>query len=194
MPKMFNKCDFITSAADMKDWPETTLNEVVLAGRSNVGKSSFINCLTGRKNLAYVGNTPGKTQLLNFFNIDDEFVIVDVPGYGYAQRHEKQLEAFGKMMEDYFSKRKQVKGLVMIVDARHKPTKDDLNMIEFARYYHFAVKLIVTKMDKLKNSERKKQLALIQNTLEVNSKDMIPFSSISKEGREEAIEAIYSLI
>ena len=109
----FQKAELVISAPDKKSWPDTTLPEIVLAGRSNVGKSSFINAMCGRKKLAYVGNTPGKTRLLNFFNLDDKYMFVDVPGYGYANISKTQLIKFGQMMEDYFSERTQKKGCLL---------------------------------------------------------------------------------
>lgn len=189
-----NKCELVISAPNQKSWPDTTLPEVVLAGRSNVGKSSFINTLTNRKKLAYVGNTPGKTRLLNFFNIDDELMFVDVPGYGYANISKKQLMLFGEMMEDYFANREQKVGLVLIVDSRHKPTEDDITMIEFARYHQLSTVVIATKFDKLRKNERKKNLTKISEVLEIPFDSIIPFSSETRLGVEVAwnkIEALY---
>lgn len=181
----FQKAELMISAASKKQWPETNLPEIVLAGRSNVGKSSFINTICERKKLAYVGNTPGKTRLLNFFNLDDKYIFVDVPGYGYANASKNQLIKFGEMMEDYFNERVSKKGLVLLVDARHKPTEDDVTMLEFARYYDVKTVIVATKMDKLKNSQRKKQLKLISDTLELEDEILVPFSSETKEGLEE---------
>lgn len=192
--RTFNKCELIISAPDQNSWPEHDLKEVVLAGRSNVGKSSFINTITNRKKLAYVGNTPGKTRLLNFFNINDEFCLVDVPGYGYANISQKQLIEFGEMMEDYFHNRENKVGLVMIVDGRHKPSEDDLVMIDFARYYHINVIVVATKMDKVKNSQRSKNLKVISEELEVPMQNIIPFSSETREGVVEAQQAIFNLV
>lgn len=181
----FKKAELMISAATKKQWPEHEMPEIVLAGRSNVGKSSFINTICERKKLAYVGNTPGKTRLLNFFNLDDKYVFVDVPGYGYANASKSQLIKFGEMMEDYFNERDSKKGLVLLVDARHKPTEDDITMLEFARYYDVKTVVVATKMDKLKNSQRRKQLNLIKDTLELEDEILIPFSSETKEGLEE---------
>lgn len=193
--KQFNQCELIISAPDKDSWPNTQLPEIVLAGRSNVGKSSFINTLTNRKKLAYVGNTPGKTRLLNFFQLDDELMFVDVPGYGYANTSRAQLIKFGEMMEDYFSEREQKKGLVLIVDSRHKPSEDDIVMMDYARYFAIPVVVIATKIDKLKRSERDRKLKLIKQTLSMDNHDvLIPFSSESKEGVDEAwceIEKLY---
>ena len=181
----FQKAELVISAPDKKSWPDTDLPEVVLAGRSNVGKSSFINTMCGRKKLAYVGNSPGKTRLLNFFNLDDKYMFVDVPGYGYAKISKTQLLKFGQMMEDYFSQRKQKKGMVLLVDARHKPTEDDITMMEFARYYEIPICVVATKMDKVKPSQKHKQLKEIRRVLDMREdQPLFPFSSERKEGME----------
>lgn len=182
----FQKAELVISAPDKKSWPDTTLPEIVLAGRSNVGKSSFINAITERKKLAYVGNTPGKTRLLNFFNLDDKYMLVDVPGYGFANISKTQLMKFGQMMEDYFAQRTQKKGLVILVDARHLPSEDDETMLEFARYYEIPICIIATKIDKVKPSQRLHKIKLIKEALELNEKEvLIPFSAQTKEGMEE---------
>ena len=192
--KTFQECELVISAASKEQWPESELPEVVLAGRSNVGKSSFINTMTNRKKLAYVGNTPGKTRLLNFFKLDDELLFVDVPGYGYANTSQSQLIKFGEMMEDYFEGREQKRGLVLIVDSRHKPTEDDIMMMDYARYFHIPVIVIATKIDKLKRSQRIKNVQIIKETLMMGNDDyLIPFSSETREGMDEAWKAIESL-
>lgn len=182
----FNKAELVVSAPDKKSWPDTNLPEIVLAGRSNVGKSSFINAMCNRKKLAYVGNTPGKTRLLNFFNLDDKYMFVDVPGYGYANISKKQLLLFGQMMEDYFSERKQKKGVVILVDSRHKPTDDDYTMLEFARYYEIPVAIVATKIDKLPSTKLKNQLKMIRRELDLKDNEpLFPFSAENKIGMEE---------
>lgn len=188
------KAELVISAASKIQWPETTMPEVVLAGRSNVGKSSFINAVVRRKKLAYVGNTPGKTRLLNFFNLDDKYMFVDVPGYGFANISKAQLIKFGEMMEDYFAEREQKKGLVLLVDSRHKPTEDDLTMLEFARYYHLPTVVIATKVDKIKRSQRDRQFKLIRETLLLNDDEpLIPFSAETREGVEAVWEQLLRL-
>lgn len=186
-----HKAELVISAPDRNSWPESELPEVVLAGRSNVGKSSLINTITQRKKLAYVGNTPGKTRLLNFFNLNDEYMLVDVPGYGYANASKAMLKKFGEMMEDYFAEREQKRGLLLIVDARHKPTEDDRLMMDFARYYDLPCFVVATKMDKLKRSEMKKNLNVIKETLLLREEErLIPFSSETKQGVEEVWEEL----
>lgn len=185
----------VISAPNRDSWPESSLPEIVLAGRSNVGKSSFINAMTRRKNLAFVGNTPGKTRLLNFFNIDDKFMFVDVPGYGYANASKQQLILFGEMMEDYFANRTQKRGLIMLVDSRHKPSVDDLAMLEYARYYGIEVAIVATKTDKLKRSELKACLKQVSDGLELGENErMIAFSSEKRQGIDSVWQVIMSMI
>lgn len=189
-----HKAELVISAPDRHSWPESDLPEVVLAGRSNVGKSSLINTITQRKKLAYVGNTPGKTRLLNFFNLNDQYMLVDVPGYGYANASKTMLKKFGEMMEDYFAERTQKRGLLLIVDARHKPTEDDRLMIDFARYYDLPCFVVATKMDKLKRSEIKKNLNVIKETLLLREEEvLIPFSSETKQGVDEVWDELLKL-
>ncbi len=189
------KAELVISAPNRESWPESALPELVLAGRSNVGKSSFINAITGRKKLAYVGNTPGKTRLLNFFNIDDRYMFVDVPGYGFANLYKAQLIAFGEMMEDYFANRIQKKGLLMLVDARHLPSEDDLGMLEYARYYEIPVCIVATKTDKVQASKRYHMLKQIRNALNLKSDEvLIPFSAQTKEGVDEVWEQIIKIM
>ena len=189
-----HKAELVISAPDRHSWPESDLPEVVLAGRSNVGKSSLINTITQRKKLAYVGNTPGKTRLLNFFNLNDQYMLVDVPGYGYANASKTMLKKFGEMMEDYFAERMQKRGLLLIVDARHKPTEDDRLMIDFARYYDLPCFVVATKMDKLKRSEIKKNLNVIKETLLLREEEvLIPFSSETKQGVDEVWNELLKL-
>lgn len=178
----YHDVEFVTSANEKSAWPKDGCFEFVLAGRSNVGKSSFINTLVNRKNLAYVGKTPGKTRLLNFFKVDNRFMLVDVPGYGYATRGQKEFIAFGQMMDEYFSLRKELKALFMIVDFRHKPTKDDVEMIEYARSNHIATFIVATKADKIKNSQWHTNLKVIAETLNVSKDSIIPFSSVTSMG------------
>lgn len=185
---------FITSASGKDSWPELTLPEVVVVGRSNVGKSSFINALTNRKKLAYVGNTPGKTQLLNFFDIDGQWTLLDVPGYGYAKLSKSQLEKMGKMMDEYFEGREQISGIVSLIDSRHGPTKDDLDMIEYFRYFDFPVIIVATKIDKVPKTKRLKALKDISQKLHLPLKKIYPVSAVEKSGLEEVYHAILDQI
>ena len=158
--------------------------EFAFAGRSNVGKSSLINKLLNRKSLARVSGTPGKTATINFYNIDDTIFLVDLPGYGYAQRSKEEKAKWGKMMEDYLSNREPLVQTILLVDSRHKPTQDDIQMAEWIRHYHDRVIVIATKMDKLKKREIEGNLELIWETLSLGEDDiLVPFSTQNDEGK-----------
>lgn len=189
-----NKADFVLCAAWQSQWPTNDLPEICMAGRSNVGKSSFINAITGRNKLAKVSSTPGKTRTLNFFNINDELRLVDVPGYGYAKVNDKIKESFGEMIDTYLKNRDTLKGLVLIVDYRHKPTHDDITMYEYAKYYEIPVIVVATKEDKLKRNDLKKNEQLIKKSLNFDDNDyFIRFSSLNKTGIDEVWNAICEL-
>lgn len=187
--------EYMLSAAWKSQWPDESLPEVCLAGRSNVGKSSFINTLTNRKKLAHVSATPGKTRTLNFYDINHELRFVDVPGYGYAKVSMKIRESFGKMMEEYISSRPNLKAMILIVDYRHAPTKDDVMMYEFVKYYKIPVIVIATKEDKLKRSELDKNKKIIKEKLGFHPKDQfIAFSSVKKLNVDLVWNAIWDLL
>ena len=189
-----NKAEFMLCAAWKSQWPKNDLPEICMAGRSNVGKSSFINAITNRSKLAKVSSTPGKTRTLNFFNVNDELRLVDVPGYGYAKVSDKMKEQFADMIDTYLSERDTLKGLVLIVDYRHKPTKDDISMYQYAKYYDIPVIVVATKEDKLKRNELKKNEKLIKDTLEFDPNDyFVRFSSVDKKGIDEVWEVILKL-
>ena len=181
-------------AAWKSQWPENDLPEICLAGRSNVGKSSFINTITNHSKLAKVSGTPGKTRTLNFFNINDELRLVDVPGYGYAKVNDKIKESFGDMLDTYLRERDVLKGLVLIVDYRHKPTHDDKMMYDYAKHYHIPVIVVATKEDKLKRNDLKKNEKIIKDTLGFDKNDIfLRFSSLNKVGIDEVWEKILEL-
>lgn len=189
-----NKAEFVLCAAWKSQWPENDLPEICMAGRSNVGKSSFINAITSRNKLAKVSSTPGKTRTLNFFNINDELRLVDVPGYGYAKVIDKIKESFGDMIDTYLRDRDTLKGVVLIVDYRHKPTHDDIAMYEYAKYYDIPVIVVATKEDKLKRNDLKKNEKLIKQTLNFHDDDyFIRFSSLNKVGIDEVWDVILKL-
>lgn len=172
------------SAVNSKQYPKEGYMEFAFAGRSNVGKSSLINKLLNRKSLARVSGTPGKTATINFYNIDDTIFLVDLPGYGYAQRSKSETEKWGKMMEDYLANRKPLIQTILLVDSRHKPTKDDIQMCEWIRHYHDRVIVVATKMDKLKKREIEPNLELIWETLNLGEDDiLVPFSTQDDEGK-----------
>lgn len=177
------KAEFITSAVENTGLPVHEGVEFMFCGRSNVGKSSFINMLTNRKKLARTSSSPGKTQTLNVYHINDDFYFVDVPGYGYANVSKSIKETFGKMIEDYVVKRGQLKLVFLLVDFRHKPTSDDVLMYQFLKYYNRKVTIIATKSDKVKASERTKNKKLILETLNLAPEDsMIVTSAEKREG------------
>lgn len=182
-------------ATRISQYPTDELPEFLLVGRSNVGKSSFINTLLNKRGLARTSSTPGKTQTINFYLANNTFYIVDVPGYGYAQVNREQQKKMGLMIEDYLENRDELKRVFMIVDFRIKPTEDDILMYQFLKYYDIPVTIIVNKADKVGTSKREKNLKLISKTIDLApGDDMIEFSSLSKKGREEVLSKIESLI
>lgn len=184
--------NFIKSSKLDSDWPMTN-SEVVFVGRSNVGKSSFINALY-KANIAKVGKTAGKTRLINFFNVDDKYTAVDVPGYGFANRSEKEIIEFGQMMENYFSNRQNLNLVVMIVDIRHKPTKDDLLMIDFLKAHHKKIMVIANKSDKLSYSQSIKALKEISQSLNIPSTSIYKASALKKENIEDIRKTIDDIL
>ena len=167
-------------------YPTNHQKEFLLVGRSNVGKSSFINTLLNRKNLAHTSSHPGKTQTLTFYHINNEFYLIDVPGYGYAEVSKNIQAKFGKMMEEYLEKRDELQRVFMLVDLRHKPTEDDVMMYNFLKYYQIPVTIVATKADKVGASKREKSKKLLLETLDlVVGDNVIIFSSVTKEGKDD---------
>ena len=178
-------------AVRISQYPEDKKNEFLILGRSNVGKSSFINTIINRKNMAKTSSKPGKTQTINFYRINSQFYIVDVPGYGYAQTSKKQIEKFGIMIEEYLKNRQNLKHVFLLVDFRHKPTEDDVLMYKFLKYYNLPVTIVTTKFDKVNRSLRDKQNDIIKKTLTPALGDeIINFSSVTKIGKERIYEII----
>jgi len=189
------QAEFTISAVAPKQYPAENLPEIALAGRSNVGKSSFINKMINRKALARTSSKPGKTQTLNYYFINEFFYFVDVPGYGYAKVSKTEREAWGKMMETYFSEREPLRATILVVDIRHKPTNDDVMMYDFLKHYQIPVIIIATKLDKIKKGQVNKQLKLIKETLAVEPGDqVIAFSSETAQGKETAWQVIQSYL
>jgi len=179
--------EIVISAVSKKQYPNDALPEIALAGRSNVGKSSFINKIIQRKNLARTSSKPGKTQTLNFYKINEMFYFVDVPGYGYAKVSKKEREKWGQMMDEYFQTRETLKVVLLITDIRHAPTADDVQMYDFLKYYDLPVIIIATKLDKIPKSKRSKHLKRTIETLQVEADDVVlPFSAETGEGKDEA--------
>ena len=169
------------SAVRRSQYPDDGMPEFMLVGRSNVGKSSFINTLVNRKNIARISSRPGKTQTLNFYQVNKTFFLVDVPGYGYASVDKKTQEKFGKMIEEYLEKRTELKRVYMLVDFRHKPTEDDVLMYNFLKYYNIPVTVVATKVDKVGSSKMDKNKKVILDTLDlVVGDDLVLYSSVTK--------------
>jgi len=180
--------EFVTSAVQKTQYPEDNLPEIVLSGRSNVGKSSFINSILGRKKVAFTSSQPGKTQTLNFFKINDEFYFVDVPGYGYAKVSKTERLKFGEMIEEYLVYRKQLTLVVLLVDFRHTPSEDDILMYQYLKTYQIPVLVVGTKVDKVPKTRRMRYEKEIKRALELDSNDMfIPYSSETKENKENIL-------
>lgn len=191
----FQKVELSSVAVRTTQYPTDNLPEFLIVGRSNVGKSSFINTLVNRKSLARTSAKPGKTQTLNFYNIDDMCYIVDVPGYGYAAVSNAKQEKFGLMIEEYIMNRPNLKHVFLLIDYRHKPTENDLIMYDFLKYYNLPVTVVCTKYDKVKKSLKDKQNKIIENTIDVAMGDeIIYFSKITKVGRDKIIIIMESKI
>lgn len=190
-----NKAEFIKSAASPAQFIRSSMPSVVFAGKSNVGKSSVINRMLNRKNFARVGASPGKTVHVNYFHIDGRLYFVDLPGYGYAKVSQSERERWGKLMEQFFAERDRITLGVMIVDARHKPTADDLTMAQWYKDSGCRLVIVANKLDKLKKSEIEPNLRLIRETLELpDSVPLIPFSAEKGQGREALMAEIIKLI
>ena len=189
------KAEFILSAASPKDFLRDRLPQVAFSGRSNVGKSSVINRLLNRKNFARVGAAPGKTTHINYFKIDGAFYLVDLPGYGYAKANQEVKAQWGKMIERYLHSSKQLKAVFLLIDIRHDPSANDKQMYQWMRHYGFDPIIIATKLDKINRSQIQKQLKAIRVGLEAQKDTIIiPYSSLSKQGREEIYDLLDSIL
>ena len=187
--------EFMCAAVKPSQYPEEGVPEIAFAGRSNVGKSSLINLLLNRKNLAKVSGTPGKTRTINFYNINNEFRLVDLPGYGYAKVAKSESADWGRMMENYLSKRKGLLKVVQLVDSRHEPTAQDKQMYDYLRYYGLDGLVVATKADKLSAAELRKNLAAIRKSLDLGPEDiLLPVSALKKTGTEELLSKMEDLL
>lgn len=183
--------ELIISATRRSQYPTDKKPEYLLIGRSNVGKSSFINTIINRKNYARTSSRPGKTQTINFYNINEQFYLVDAPGYGYAQVSKTKRKKFGLMIEDYIINRKNLKCVFLLIDFRHRPTNDDILMYNFLKYYKIPTVIVATKSDKVGITLQQKQRNILLNDLDlVVGDEFITFSSISKDGKEEIYKKI----
>ncbi len=186
-----NSVNLVISAVRRSQYPTDNKPEFLLVGRSNVGKSSFINTLINRKNYARTSATPGKTQTINFYLVNDQFYLVDAPGYGYAQVNKKKQKKFGLMMEDYLTNRKNLKQVFMLVDFRHKLTNDDIMMYNFLKYYKLPVTIIATKVDKIPITKQQQQRNVLLEDLDlVVGDEFVMFSNVTKIGKDEIHQKI----
>ena len=185
-----NQTEFITSLTEYKKFPGIGKPEIAFAGRSNVGKSSLLNSLARRKALAKVSATPGKTRMINIFNADGSFFLVDLPGYGFAKVTQQEQERWGKMMSGYFQTSKSLRLTLHLVDIRHEPTRDDVTMNRFLRQTEQPFFVVATKADKISKAQRHKNIALIGRALEVQPWQILPYSSETGEGRKELLKVI----
>ncbi len=187
------RAEFKGCYADLESLPALGLPEIALAGRSNVGKSSLINCIAGRKKLALTSSTPGKTRTINYYLFDDAWFLVDLPGYGYAKVSQQERKRWGVLIERYLKSRPQLKGVIQVVDIRHEPTETDRLMSEWLRRYAVPFFVVATKADKIARGRRKTQTAAIQRELGL-SKPPLSFSSVTGEGKDELLQAIGEMV
>jgi GTP-binding protein len=184
---------FIISAVKPSQYPDDNRVEIAFVGRSNVGKSSLINSLTNRRKLVKVSGTPGKTRLINFFLINNTFYFVDLPGYGYAKVSKEEKAKWGGIMEAYLVNRQQLKKIILLVDSRHKPTEDDLNMYHWIKHYNYECLIVATKSDKLTNNELSKSKKVIRETFKLTDNEKIIYiSSLKKSGIEDVLNELDS--
>lgn len=184
--KQIQKAEIVMSAVSQEQYPKDKLPEIAVAGRSNVGKSSFINSLLSRKGLARTSSKPGKTRTINFFLIDDKFYLVDVPGYGYAKVSKQERNKWGQMMDEYFTQRENLRLTVLLVDSRHDPSELDIQMYEFLKHYGVPTLVVATKCDKIKPSKRPRHLKAIKEGLSLELGDeVVLYSSEKLDGRNE---------
>ncbi len=190
-----NNVSLAAVGVKMSQYPDDGKPEIAFAGKSNVGKSTLINAMIGRKALARTSSQPGKTRTINFYNVEDILYFVDLPGYGYAKASRTEIEKWGKMIEEYLNKRETLRGIVMLVDIRHEPGENDRLMYDWLKHYGYDIIIAATKKDKIKRSQIQKQLSLIKNTLKLAPEDrLIAFSGETKDGVEELWEELEKLI
>lgn len=195
MGMKIHRSELETVAVKPSQYPGTDIPEIAFAGRSNVGKSSLLNLITGRKSLARVSGSPGKTRTINFYLCNDEFRIVDLPGYGFARVSRSESEKWGRMMESYLEHRPNLIKVVQLVDIRHKPSAQDVQMYDYLKYYGLDGIVVATKADKISSNEKARSIKVIRNTLGMDKNDkIIPVSALKRTGDEELLDALQSLI
>ncbi len=183
-----------TVAGSIKQFPEDTLPEIAFVGKSNVGKSSLINSLLGRKSLARTSSAPGKTRTINWYEVDEKLFFVDLPGYGYAKVSKAEQLKWGKVIETYLHKRESLRLVLLLVDVRHAPGEGDQMMMDWLRHYGVPTLVVATKSDKIKRSQHEKQKKIIREVLDIGKEDLLLYSSETKAGRDEVWNRIMSLI
>lgn len=194
-PLVIRRLEFLGGMASAGGWrPEPGLPEVAFAGRSNVGKSSLINRLVNRKKLARVSNTPGRTREINFFDVNGEFILADLPGYGYARISREQRSAWRPLIEGYLLGSPTLKGVVQLLDVRHHPSDEDLQMLDFLAHAGTPTIVVATKVDKLRAADRAGRVAALAREAGIDAEQLIPFSAETGEGRDELAGAIVSLV
>jgi len=194
-PLVIRSLEFIGGMASVAGWrPESSLPEIAFAGRSNVGKSSLLNRLIHRKKMARVSNTPGRTREVNFFRVNDAFILVDLPGYGYARVSKEKRAEWRPLIEGFMRSSEQLRGIVLLLDVRHDPTKDDRLMLDFLSEVGVPTIVVLTKIDKLTAKQRAEQIFTIARDLALDAEQVIPFSAVTGEGRNDLAEAVESLL
>lgn len=192
---IIKKAELVAVAVKKNQYPEDDKKEIAFAGRSNVGKSSLLNLLVNRKNLARVSGSPGKTRTINFYEINDEFRIVDLPGYGYARVSKSVTENWGEMIEGYLANRQGLLKVVQLVDIRHEPSAQDIQMYQWLRHYGFDGIVVATKSDKISRNEMAKNISCIRKTLGLSPEDkVIPVSSLKRTGYDKLMEELDRLL
>ena len=192
--KTIKNAAFLKSEQDFSNYKGFDKPEIMMVGRSNVGKSSLINLIAGRKALAKVSSTQGKTRLVNFFELNSEFILVDVPGYGFAQTSHTEQNKWNKIINDYLKKTKNLVCTMLLVDIRHEPTDQDVQMLGYLTYNNIPVTIVATKYDKIKKSETIKKLTAIASKLKVGIENIYVVSSETGHGKQELIDRIYQFV
>ena len=194
-PLVIRSLEFLGGMASVGGWrPETTLPEIAFAGRSNVGKSSLLNRLVHRKKFARVSNTPGRTREINFFKVNDAFVLADLPGYGYARVSKERRAEWRPLIESYLRDSRNLRGIVQLIDVRHDPTDDDRRMLEFLGDLGVPTIVVLTKIDKLTTSQRGKRAAELAGQLGLDDDQLVAFSAVTGEGRNDLADAVEALL
>lgn len=189
------QAEFIISAVKKNQYPNDNFKEIAFVGRSNVGKSSLINTIVNRRKLVKVSSSPGKTRLVNFFMINNEFYFVDLPGYGYAKVSKSEKDKWSKIIETYLVGRHQLKAIVLLVDSRHKPTNDDIMMYKWIEYYKYKILIVATKIDKISKNQLNKNLDIIRNSFGLKPDyKILTFSSLKKQGKEDLLNEIEHVV